>query len=559
MPGSGLFVVRPFMNDRQDSQELPRVPIDLPGHTHARQNPPLDSAQDEGLLASALASPATARTSRADGINGRLAAEIPARRNRVAYACLASFFFVLSLATALRLWDIGNRPGWQADEPVYASVARNILLHGTLNDHIQYAEGWSPFLYHPPFYVLLLSQWFKVFGAGVPQARELSAVSSVVMFALLYWLIARLHNSVTAIFTLIFVMLDGWLIFIERISYIENTLMIFVVASFLTYQWAMRSPSAGRFIGVGALLGFTAIFKHTGFYVLPAVALHYAVTRQEGRKHLLLASTAAAVIGLYVAGMIWLFDIGRERWYLAQTLIQIQRVLGLRQSRGTLGSPLKFLYLVSHQYAVFVPSLVVAVAGVALLCRRSIQCLRRRSWEPVRSNSILYCWSVAGIVVFGVSQLHFPQYFALMLIPVYCFLWTELAQNARALRSGRAIIAAVILPLVLSASIWSFYSRVVARNDNVLLQVKRYVERHIPRTDTLITEEQIADEILQPWCSVARAGACRIVAPYAITYKTYLEPVAPAGDRAFFVIMRGATRLKTFVGFKETITVWKLR
>jgi len=175
------------MNDRQDSQELPRVPIDLPAHTHTRQNPPRDAAEDDDLLGSALAAaPASARTSGAKDINGRLTAELPVRRNRVAYACLASFFLVLSVATALRLWDIGNRPGWQADEPVYASVARNILLHGTLNDHIQYAESWSPFLYHPPFYMLLLSQWFKLFGAGVPQARELSAVASAVMFALLY-------------------------------------------------------------------------------------------------------------------------------------------------------------------------------------------------------------------------------------------------------------------------------------------------------------------------------------------------------------------------------------
>jgi len=442
---------------------------------------------------------------------------------------------------------------------VYTSIARNILLHGTLNDHTQYAASWSPFLYHPPFYALLLSQWFRVFGVGIPQARELSAVASIVMFVLLGWLIFRLHGLVTALVTLIFLMFDGWLIFVQRISYIENTLIILVVASLLAYQWAIRSPSAGRFIAVGALLGFTAVFKHTGFYVLPAVALHYVMTRQEGRKHLLLASTAAAVIGLYAGGMIWLFDIGRRRWYLAQTLLQINRVLGLRQSRGTLGSPLKFLHLLSHQYAVFVPSLIVAIGGIALLCFRSIQCVRSRSWRPVRSNSILYCWSVAAIVVFGASQLRFPQYFALLLIPVYCFLWTELARNALPWRRSKVIFAAGIAAIVVGASMWSFYSRVVTRNDNVLQRAERYVERHIPRTDAVITEEPIADEIPQPWCSVARAGACRIVSPYAITYKTYLQPIAPSGDRAFSIIMKGATKLQTFVGFKETVTVWKLR
>jgi hypothetical protein len=46
---------------------------------------------------------------------------------------------------------------------------------------------------------------------------------------------------------------------------------------------------------------------------------------------------------------------------------------------------------------------------------------------------------------------------------------------------------------------------------------------------------------------------------YAITYTSYLQPVAPSSDVAFGVIMTGATRIATIKGFKETITVWRLR
>ena len=75
----------------------------------------------------------------------------------------------------------------------------------------------------------------------------------------------------------------------------------------------------------------------------------------------------------------------------------------------------------------------------------------------------------------------------------------------------------------------------------------------------MLTEQDIADVIRQPWCSVASVVACEITATYVITYETYLQPVAPPDDAAFWRIMKGATKVKVFVGFKETITVWRLR
>jgi Dolichyl-phosphate-mannose-protein mannosyltransferase len=468
---------------------------------------------------------------------------------------LAAFVPLLAVAAALRLWDLGAKPGWQSDETVYADVARNLATSGSLSEHIQYHTSWAPFLFHPPFYFLLLAGWFKITGAGVPQARLLSVITSLVTLCLLVRLIWRLHGPVPALVTATLLAFDGWLLFVQRVSYIENTLMVIIVAGFLLYERALREPSARRFVLAGAVLGFAVVFKHTGFYVLVAVLLNWLLIREEKRNHWLLLAAAGAVIAAYLAVMIPLFDQGRRDWYLQQTLVQVKRVLGLRVSRGTLSSPGEFLHLLEHQYVVFVPSLAVALTGAVVIV---LACARVRSLAPLRRNSLLVSWSAAGILVFGASAIRYEQYFELILIPLYCLLWTEVCRYVRT-RPRTAPIAVVAGLIVLAASLSTFYLRVLARDDNALAQVQQYAQSHIPADRLVITEEEIGDEIPQPWCAVTRAAICGSMAAYAITYASYLQPTVPADDSAFRAMMTDATRIATFQGFKETITIWRLR
>jgi hypothetical protein len=161
------------------------------------------------------------------------------------------------------------------------------------------------------------------------------------------------------------------------------------------------------------------------------------------------------------------------------------------------------------------------------------------------------------VVVFGASALRYDQYFELVLIPLYCLLWTEVCRYVRAHpRTAPAVAAAGLV--VLAAGLSAFYLRVLARDDNTLYQVQQYAQAHIPRDSVVVTEEEIGDEIPQPWCAVARAGVCGGAAAYAITYSSYLQPAVPPSDAAFQAIMTGAVRVAAFSGFKETITVWRL-
>ena len=244
-----------------------------------------------------------------------------------------------------RIWQLAAKPDWQYDEGVYTRVATNLLQHGTLSEHITVNTPWQPFLYQPPFYFTVLARWFALTGPSIYHARIFGVLCSVVTLAMLHRIVLRVHGPRVALFVMLPVIFDGWLLYIQRCSYIENPLLMLVTAGILLYQWALDKPSWQRFAAAGGMLGFAAVFKHTGVYSIGAVALCWLILRREHRKHLILLISFAVVVVTYVAWMVHTFDVPGHDWYVHQTMVQIRRVLGLQHSGGTVTSPVKFLHL----------------------------------------------------------------------------------------------------------------------------------------------------------------------------------------------------------------------
>ena len=340
----------------------------------------------------------------------------------------AAFAAVLAYGAALRFWDLSTRPGWQFDEDVYSRLASNLLYHGLISEHITYGATWSPDLYEPPYYAIILARWFALTGDSISHARVLGVLCSLGTLITLWRLLSRIHGPGAALFAVIPITFDGWLLYVQRISYIENMLLLLVTAGLLCYQRALDRPSWWRFAAAGGLLGGAVAFKYTGCYVIGTVLLSWLIERREHRGHLVLLGSALAVLGSSILLQIRWFDVPGHDWFIQETLVQVRRVLALQPSGGTLTSPVSALHLLLAQYKVFVPSVVIAISAAAMALRRLWRCYRQRAWDPVRGNALLLSWMSAGVVVFGLSSLRFPQYFALILVPAYAFFWTEARQ-----------------------------------------------------------------------------------------------------------------------------------
>jgi 4-amino-4-deoxy-L-arabinose transferase-like glycosyltransferase len=478
------------------------------------------------------------------------------RHHRLVLFSALAFFAVLIVGTGLRLWHLSTLPAWQWDEAVYYRVSINVQ-HGVLSEHSVYGAPFEPFLYQPPFYFLVLSRWFDIVGASIYHARLFGVILTAAMQAVLFRLLWKVHGPAMAIFAIVPVIFDGWLMYIERVSYIENALILIIVTGFLLYQRALEQPSWQRFAIAGAVIGFAASFKQTGTYVLVAVLLCWLVQRRDHKGHLVLVGVAMTVIVVYVAVMVRVFDVPGHDWYISQSTTQVRRVLALQQSGGTLTSPGGVLHLLAAQYRFFIPSVIVALAAFVTVIRRVLQCYHVRNWEPAQGNALLFSWLVTGMVVFGVSSLKFPQYFVLILIPAYCFFWTELSRwNWPSAWKSTMMAAAVV------AGIGSFLLTVPAFSVNALAEVQQYASTQIPANSIVVTEQSIGDLIQQHWCTVEVATACLNDSPqatYAITWQTYLQSSFTEGDAAFHKLMIGAHRLTSFSGAVGTATVWKLR
>jgi hypothetical protein len=272
------------------------------------------------------------------------------------------------------------------------------------------------------------------------------------------------------------------------------------------------------------------------------------------KGHLLLVGVAVVVMITYVVVMVRLYDVPHHDWYIGQSTTQVRRVLGLQHSGGTLTSPGGVLHLLAAQYRFFIPSVLLALAAFVTVARRVLQCYRARNWTPAQGNALLFSWLVTGIIVFGLSSLKFPQYFALILLPAYCYLWTEVARWDWQQARKRVVMGTAVL-----AGLGSFLLTVPAFSVNSLAQVQQYAASQIPAGSIVVTEQSIGDLIQQPWCTVEVATPCRYLAEYAITWRTYLQSSFNEGDAAFHQMMIGAVPIKQFKGAVGTATVWKLR
>jgi len=471
---------------------------------------------------------------------------------RLAIGVIAIFAVTLGLGIMVRLWRLGIVPAWQWDEAVYWRVSVSVQ-HGVIAEHSVYGLPWEPFLYQPPIYFKIMASWFDIVGASIYSARVFGVLSTGIMQLLLFRLLWLLEGPRRALLVVLPVIFDGWLLYIERVSYIENVLMILVVLGFLLYQAALDKPSWWRFLLAGLALGATASFKQTGAYVVVAILLHWLIIRREHRGHFIALGGAILVIAVYLLVMLHKYDAPGHPWFIDQSTVQLRRVLGLQKSGGTLTSPSQLAHLLTQQYKYFVPSLLLGICGIMIALKRTWQCYRARNWGPAQQNALLYAWLATGVVVFGSSSLKFPQYFVLILLPAYCYFWMEFA-HWKIDPQWRLVV-----PIVASAvGVGSFLLTVPVFNVNSLQEVQSYAAKDIPSNAIVVTEQSIGDLIQQRWCTVEKSGACVGHATYAITWQTYLQSSFDQGDASFYQIMKGAITVTSFSGAVGTATVWKL-
>lgn len=464
---------------------------------------------------------------------------------------------LLTMGAFLRFYEIRTRPGFEWDEPLYAAIAQNTAKYGYPTLQVEEGRPLTPHLYHPPFDHYLKGYWFEVTGAsGIGQARILAGIESMVLLLLTYFFVRYVAGKEAALLALLLVSSDGWLVYTNRLNLIENSMMTVGLVGVYLYAVALKRDRMWYYALAGVVLALSAVYKHTGLYFLLVPILTWLLTRKSGEHHLVLLLVATIVILFYVAGMSYFF--GADYWF--QTLVQLRRALGMGgSSRGLTYGLTEVIQALTNAYWIFFTTIASLIIGGVMVMIRFIQYLTKR--QP-HGYPILLSWSAAAVLLLAVVALKSPQYWIIILVPLYAFLVSELGpflwRREATILAISSLVVTVVAVLGLNLVTWYFL--IDQQTNNALLETYDYAAQFIPNDARVLTEECIGVQLGQTYYNIQIHRGVedlqRIDPTYVILY--YSTTAKPPASPGLDTLLQHSTFVTKFSSFKEVIEIYRV-
>ncbi len=447
--------------------------------------------------------------------------------------------------------------GIEVDEPVYRFAAAHAAQYGYPALRAAWHQHMIPFLYHPPFYLLLLAQWFRLWhSTTILTGRLLNVCSSILMLALLYVGIRSKIGRVEAILAVVLIGSDAWIIFTNQGINFENTQLIVIVCAVWTYWWATEANSItgkhliGRYFLAGILTGCVLIYKQTGAFIVLGIFANWCFQRKHHGGHVLLLSTAFVVLLGYLLGMHLSFGSLFDNAYV----VQIERTYGTRPSPGLNYGLSTALRAIIDHYFIFVTTIVVLISGSILAVIRGVQHLLRRR----QGNTIILSWALSGVAFALSISLKNPHYMLLWLAPLYLLVIQESSQWLRRQPISFRQETWILVGIVLLINLWSFQARFLHIPGDTLVEADAYINTTLPPDTVVATEDYIGADIHPNYVNINFVQTPQDVwqsqASYLALYWSTTEPIpASLGDIASYCMP-----MATFSGFKDHVQVCRV-
>lgn len=481
----------------------------------------------------------------------------------------------LLAAAVLRFVGLAHHPATDWDEFNYLAVGRNFAEHGDVSAKTPYGQTHEVYMYNPVFYFWLLGGWFRLVGPSLLHARWIAAGASVLTLFLLATMLRRLIGN-WALLAVTLLALDGWMIFTNRVGWIENLGFVFAVGGLWLYERALAKPTILRFMVTGLVLAWATVFKHQFGYFIVAVLICWLIVRKHCREHMVMFGVVFVGMAAYTSAML-LWNGGD---YKREMGGQLMRLLGEKASRGSVSSSGQILMALENQYAIYFGMLVgLAVTGAVVawrsghiiwrLCsgwRRCRYRLFRREhmdyvFEYVSGNALLFGWVAAAFVCFVLtSKVRLPHYTFLVIVPAYCYLAAELKVFVERSnwRHRRKLAVTMLAFVIVGSGLFATYQRMVADDRDAFAQTAAWIDQNVPAGDLVITEEPIGNNTPDDvaYCKMDHAAACQKVAQYLVVYETLT--FKPPGSPAISRMRRDGQKVVQFEDFKAIITIYRI-
>jgi len=479
-------------------------------------------------------------------------------------------FAVLAIfvtAGYMRFSNITQSPGYEWDEPVYATIAQRTIELGYPNlKGEENVYNTEPYLYHPPFDFYLKAFWFQhVQGSSIGAGRILSSIEAMFGLIIAYFCLKDISGRKAAVIGLALLATDGWLVYTNRMNLIENAMMLLGVFGVWMYVKATKIGKTPYYLVAGFFLAFAAIYKHTGLPFLAIPIINLMIIRKDWKQHIILIQTMAIVVLIYMATMwaVW------GTVFTQQTWVQIERAFGNIGSRGLNYGFSEAISAVTQTYWVFFVT-IAALAGVGVTITFRILQVVFRGKQPF--NSVLLSWAIVAFFFLSVIALKAPHYLITALVPGYIFIASEIGNLLKKvedkikigrgnvqLEKGKKTLTIGLVSLAIVVNLFTWTARFAQNYSNALLETYDFFKT-VPVNARVMTDDCIGVVIRQPYFGLDRHASeegIKYANPDYITLYTSQTQQIP-DDPALRFLLSNSTLIRRFSGFKEVIEVYQV-
>ena len=464
------------------------------------------------------------------------------------------FTLIILSSVAVRIGMVTRTP-WEWDEPVYTQIAQGVAEIGYPSIRADVISQRTPYLYHPPFHFYVMSGWYRLVGdSSILAGRLLSAmigVGVVIATMLLVYSITR-HLPTTAI-TGALLGIDGWFSYSSGLVKLDTASVLLGVIGLWCFHQAITRKQARWALLTGLFIGGAAVYKHNGAIFLVVILMHWVLTHQQHRRHLIVMLSSIVVIVAYV-GVMYL------SWgdtYLKQSTNQLNRSTGQSESRGLNYGVAEAVKAFTSTYWAFAGSIISIGIGVAAALRAVIR--RPQPEWP----SILVSWCLASAVCLGALKLRNPHYLVFLIVPAACMVALSLVRGLRVVSPSPRVFRFSVMALVAFAGLHLVtlsLRAIVFDKTNTLLRTQQYIITYIPSSATVLSEEPICVLIPNPCyrfgVTTSEARVQRANPQYVITYNSTTQ--GPPQTNAILELINRGLSIYATKGWKENIVVLQI-
>ena len=473
---------------------------------------------------------------------------------------------LLAIALLVRLYAAFHT-GLEVDEPIYHNAAVLALRYGYPSIRPAYHHPVIPFLYHPPFYLFLLMNWFKLWESiSYLTGRMLSVITSLIMLLLLYGFTKQVLGRKVVLIALVLIGSDVWIIFTNQAIYLENSLMLLIILAIWVYWRATNTLplSRSRYLAwyglAGLLVGCVIIYKQIGGFIVLVILLNLLLQRKHWLGHAVLCGVMLLVVAGYGLAMHLAFGM----LYDTALLDQLYRTLGEKAAPGLNDGLLVAFQAIWNRYWIFLVTIVVLLGGSAITLLRYFQELFRLRNV---SQPVIVSWALGGVLfALGIS-LKSPHYMILWIVPLYLVLAQEVYEALRNRQSRTHLhsfsrhartLGLLLCILFLVGDTWGFQARFLNAHGDSLQQADSYINETLPPTAIVLTQNYIGVDLVPQFLDITLITTPQQILQKGVTfmalYWSDTEPISPS----LGPVNRYCLPMKEFTGFKDHVEVCKI-